>query len=208
MGATAYCLHLTQKCILSVDIVLDVCCNLLMFDDSKMIFRSIHPSVSEYLARRPEFLLANTHHLAFQRCLGYYVDSPNGVEVQWYVRQCQSYLATLALIYRSQHSPVSEDAQMDIRTYAASYWAMHYSRIDNAATQAESDSLLLNFAFDHEGTCFQEWLNDAKDLTNSLPPWDLRWRDLAAVQSPSESPLLQHLTTGYYQSSNICNCEH
>lgn len=79
---------------------------------------------------------------------------------------------------------------MDIRTYAASYLDLHYSRIDNAASQAASDSLLLNFAFDHEGNCFQEWLDDAKDLTHSLPPWDLRWRDLVAVQSPSRSPLL------------------
>ena len=63
------CLRLTQKSILSVDIVLDICCNLLMFDDNKMIFRFIHPSIPEYLERRPEFLLSNTHHLAFQICL-------------------------------------------------------------------------------------------------------------------------------------------
>ena len=79
---------------------------------------------------------------------------------------------------------------MDVRTYAASYWGLHYSRINDTAIQAASNSLLLNFAFDYEGTCFQEWLNDAKDLTHSLPPWDLRWRDLVAVQSPSRSPLL------------------
>ena len=78
---------------------------------------------------------------------------------------------------------------MDMRTYAASYWAMHYSKIDNAAIKAASNSLLLSFAFDHDGTCFQEWLEDAKDLTQSLPPWDLRWRDLTAVQSLSRSPL-------------------
>ncbi len=97
--------------------------------------------------------------------------------------------ATLALICQSEHSPLSEDAQIDIRTYAASYWGLHYSRIDNAAIQAASNSLLLSFAFDHEGTCFQEWLNDANDLKHSLPPWDLRWRDLAAVQNSSRSPL-------------------
>ncbi len=79
---------------------------------------------------------------------------------------------------------------MDIQTYAASYWGLHYSRIDNAAIQAATDSLLLSFGFDHEGTCFQEWLDDAKNLTLVLPPWDLRRRDLAAVQSPSKSPLL------------------
>ena len=94
-----------------------------------------------------------------------------------------------ALICQSEISPLSEDAQMDVRTYAASYWAVHYSKINNPAFQATSDSLLLNFAFDHDGTCFQEWLEDAKDLTQSLPPWDLRWRDLTAVQSPSRSPL-------------------
>lgn len=95
-----------------------------------------------------------------------------------------------ALICRSENSPLSEDVQMDMRTYAASYWAVHYSKIDNAVIQAASDSLLLSFAFDHDGACFQEWLEDAKDLTQSLPPWDLRWRDLTAVQSPSRSPLL------------------
>lgn len=79
---------------------------------------------------------------------------------------------------------------MDVRTYAASYWGLHYSRIDDAVIRAASNSLLLSFAFDYEGTCFQEWLADAKDLTYSLPPWDLRWRDLVAVQSPSRLPLL------------------
>ena len=78
---------------------------------------------------------------------------------------------------------------MDVRTYAASYWGLHYSRINDAVIQATSNSLLLNFAFDYEGTCFQEWLDDAKDLAHSLPPWDLRWRDLAAIQSSSRSPL-------------------
>ena len=95
-----------------------------------------------------------------------------------------------ALICRSENSPLSEDVQMDMRTYAASYWAAHYSKIDNAAIQATSNSLLLSFAFDHDGTCFQEWLEDAKDLTQSLPPWDLRWRDFTAIQNPSRSPLL------------------
>ena len=99
-------------------------------------------------------------------------------------------LATLALIYQSEHSPLSEDAQMDTRSYATSYWGLHYSRFDNVAIQVASNTLLLNFAFDHEGICFQEWLDDAKKLTHSLPPWDLRWRDLAAVQSSSKLPLL------------------
>ena len=94
-----------------------------------------------------------------------------------------------ALICQSENSPLSEDVQVDMKTYAASYWAVHYSKINNPAIQAASDSLLLSFAFDHDGTCFQEWLEDAKDLTHSLPPWDLRWRDLTAVQSPSRSPL-------------------
>ena len=98
--------------------------------------------------------------------------------------------ATLVLIYQSEHSPLSEDAQIDTRTYAASYWGLHYSRIDNVAIQAASNTLLLNFAFDHEGICLQEWLDDAEELTHSLPPWDLRWRELAAVQSSSKSPLL------------------
>ena len=96
----------------------------------------------------------------------------------------------IALICQSEKSQLSEDVQMDMRTYAASFWAVHYSKINNPAIQAASDSLLLSFAFDHDGTCFQEWLEDAKDLTQSLPPWDLRLRDLTAVQSPSRSPLL------------------
>ena len=91
MEVNADCLRLTQKSILAVDIVLDISCNLLMFDDNKLVFRFIHPCVPEYLERRPEFSLSNTHHLAFQRCLEYYINSPNGVEVQRYVHQCQSY---------------------------------------------------------------------------------------------------------------------
>ena len=62
-----------------------------MFDDNRMIFRFIHSSVPEYLERRPEFTSSNTHHLAFQRCLEFYIESPTGVELPWYVRQCQSY---------------------------------------------------------------------------------------------------------------------
>ena len=110
-----------------------------------------------------------------------------------------------ALICQSENSPLSEDAQVDMRTYAASYWAVHYSKINDPATQAESDSLLLNFAFDHDGTCFQEWLEDAKNLTQSLPPWDLRWRELTAVQSPSRSPLL---AASLYGLLPILECLH
>lgn len=76
---------------LSVEIVLDVCCNLLIFDDNSMIFRFVHPSVREHLERRPEFSSSITHHSAFQRCLEYYIDVPSEVQVDWYVHQCHSY---------------------------------------------------------------------------------------------------------------------
>ena len=79
---------------------------------------------------------------------------------------------------------------MNIRTYAAYYWGLHYSRIEEADALAVADTLLLEFAFDHEGTCFQEWLDDAKGLTLSLSPWDLRFQKLAAIQSASRTPLI------------------
>ena len=68
---------------LSVEIVLDICCNLLIFDRNSISFCFIHPSVREYLERHPEFSSTITHHLAFQCCLEYYTDVPSEVEVHW-----------------------------------------------------------------------------------------------------------------------------
>ena len=73
---------------------------------------------------------------------------------------------------------------------------MQYSRINNEVIQAASDTLLLNFALDHKGICFQEWLEDAKELTHSFPPWDLWCRDLVAVKSSSISRLLAAAISG------------
>ena len=98
-------------------------------------------------------------------------------------------LSELLLTCRSEESPLSDGPQ-NIRTYAASYWGLHYSRINELETRAAADTLLLKFAFDDEGTCFQEWLDDAKEVTLSLLPWDLRLQKLAAVQSPSRTPLI------------------
>ena len=78
---------------------------------------------------------------------------------------------------------------MNSRTYAASYWGLHFSKINHPGLRAAADPLLLKFAFDHECTCFKEWLDDAERLTLLLQPWDLRLQKLAAVQSPSKSPL-------------------
>ena len=99
-------------------------------------------------------------------------------------------LPSLVLTSLSEESPLSDAAQMNIRTYAASYWGLHYSRIDDADIRAAADPLLLNFAFHYEGACFKEWLDDAKELILSVPPWDMRLEKLAAVQSLSKSPLL------------------
>lgn len=113
-------------------------------------------------------------------------------------------LSELLLTCRSEESPLSDGPQ-NIRTYAASSWGLHYSRIDELETRAVADTLLLKFAFDHEGTCFQEWLDDAKEVTPSLLPWDLRWQKLAAVQSPSKTPLI---ASSIYGLLSVLNSMH
>lgn len=79
--------------------------------------------------------------------------------------------------------------ELEFSTYAACYWPYHYSQISLPETQAKSDALLTQFVFDHNGACFDEWLDDIQALKPSLSRWDLLVQKLGAVQNPSRSSL-------------------
>ena len=103
----------SRLCQLSKDQVLDICCNLVVFDTTLDTFRFAHLSVREFLERRQEYDRATTNSLAAETCLlGLMRVSPDPV-VDMFLSQ---YGATLG-----RNTPFVSD----FKIYPTIYWARH-----------------------------------------------------------------------------------
>ncbi|KIM92814.1 hypothetical protein OIDMADRAFT_107066 [Oidiodendron maius Zn] len=103
----------SRFCQLSKDQVLDICCNLVVFDTTLDTFRFAHLSVREFLERQQEYDRTTINSLAAETCLLELIrDSPDPT-VNMFLSQ---YGATL----RRDVPSVS-----DFKTYPTIYWATH-----------------------------------------------------------------------------------
>ncbi|KAL8657729.1 MAG: hypothetical protein Q9226_001628 [Calogaya cf. arnoldii] len=94
---------------LLVQEILNLCCNLVVFDDSLDVFRFGHASVREFLELQPRFSFQNVHLYATQECV--------------------------RLALRSFHA--LNTSHTSFRDYARRFWTTHYVALDDQFRRAQ-----------------------------------------------------------------------
>ena len=75
----------------SRDQILDICCNLVVFDTTLDTFRFVHLSVREFLEKRQEYNSTITNSLAAEACLLGLVSAVYNPAVQMFLSQYRQY---------------------------------------------------------------------------------------------------------------------
>ncbi|KAF7125236.1 hypothetical protein CNMCM5793_001414 [Aspergillus hiratsukae] len=115
----------------SLDQILDLCCNLVVFDTSSSTFRFAHLSVREYLEAHPKYVPRKSHKVAATACLATLVGS------------CKS-LAAERLSSLTLPLP-GETPKREAFLYAGMFWCEHCRLVDPEPDQDEFGQLLWKF---------------------------------------------------------------
>lgn len=90
--------------------ILDLYCNLVVFDDSLDVFRFCHASVREFLELQPRFSFQNVNIHATQECV--------------------------KLVLRSFNAPIT--SQLEFTMYAREFWIEHYIVLNSQSRRTQS----------------------------------------------------------------------
>lgn len=134
------------------DDILQLCCNLIVFDSEQNIFRFAHQSVREYLMKLSRYTIVEQHALATERCLEIYLT-------------------------RSREKPISEEERRQntiFKPYAEVYWPVHYKYAENS-TSVELKNKLLRFTDQIHGTSapYEEWKSDVHPKYKTNNSWGM-----------------------------------
>jgi ankyrin repeat protein len=148
---------------LSNDVLLDICCNMVVLDSEQNVFRFAHLSVREYLEGRRDYTLFATHSLAFERCLD---------------------VLTFELILTPTESTVKQNSIF--QEYANLYWPVHCQTVESNHLVEGLRQKLRQFLFQgcNAGHLFTKWVSAASELSKSLWNNPLKHMLTAASSSP------------------------
>jgi ankyrin repeat protein len=113
--------------------VLDMCCNLVVFDSTLDTFRFAHLSVREFLEKQPDYSSTTANSLVAETCLSALV--------------CFSYnLATERFLSQHRRPSIKEATfSNDLAAYTTIYWATHCQLAADQRTQGALKDLFLSF---------------------------------------------------------------
>lgn len=149
--------------------VLNLCCNLVIWDAKFDVFRFAHLSVREYLENRMDYASSCLHRIAVKDCLKF----------------CK--IKYQDIVDRGR----GENSSSIFLDYAATYWVVHYSKIPLDERRGMLNSEVVEFFFDGNQTnwIFTEWTKDATAIAQSLERFDVLQMQLSAVSCQRGSPL-------------------
>lgn len=149
--------------------VLNLCCNLVIWDAKLDVFRFSHLSVREYLENRMDYASSCLHRVAIKDCLKF----------------CK--IKYQDIVDRGR----GENSSSIFLDYAATYWAVHYSKISLDERRGILNSEVVGFFFDGNQTnwIFTEWTKDATAIAQSLERFDVLQMQLSAASCQHGSPL-------------------
>ncbi len=117
---------------LTIDQVLDMCCNMIVFDKTLDTFRFTHLSVREFLEKRPEFSNTATNSLAAVICLSELLSAVGNSRTE--------------RLLSKQGQPLSDSKCSHILTpYSTIYWARHCQLAAEQRINGPLKHLFLNF---------------------------------------------------------------
>ncbi|KFY32484.1 hypothetical protein V493_00153, partial [Pseudogymnoascus sp. VKM F-4281 (FW-2241)] len=118
---------------LSKEAVLDMCCNLVVFDASLDTFRFAHLSVREFLEKQPDYNGTIVNTLAAEICLLQLISVGNNKATKRFLSQ------------QRQLIPRTSPIMNNFNTYPAFYWATHCQLAGGKRTQDVLKGLILFF---------------------------------------------------------------
>ncbi|KAJ5680260.1 hypothetical protein N7536_011399 [Penicillium majusculum] len=161
-------------------LILDLCCNFVIFDDNLNRFSFIHASVLEYLQALPEYSVSMTNSIAAKRCIDYFLlDSDISTDTS-----------------SAEDETDSLESPESFRDYAISYWAYHYLKVVEVHHKADLDNALNQFLSPEESMSFRFWLDDVKDQVEAKKPNPTQLKELNAMLNDQYSPLFMACVYG------------
>jgi ankyrin repeat protein len=131
----------------SKDQVLDICCNLVVFDATLDTFRFAHLSVREFLENRQEYNSTATNSLAAETCLLGLINAVHNPAVRMFLSQY------------GQPSERESPSSNDFGIYPTIYWAIHCQ----LAAAHRTEGVLKDF--------FLFFMSNASDPTSPCALW-------------------------------------
>ncbi|KAJ5837197.1 hypothetical protein N7447_003223 [Penicillium robsamsonii] len=161
-------------------LILDLCCNFVIFDDNMKRFSFIHSSVLEYLQALPEYSVSMTNFIAAKRCIDYFLlDSDASTDTS-----------------STEDETDSFESHESFRNYAISYWAYHYLKVADIHPNADLDNSLKQLLSPEEPMNFHFWLDDVKDQVEAKRPNLTQLKELNAMLNDQYSPLFMACVYG------------
>ena len=151
---------------LTIEQVLHLCSNLVIYDPTLDTFRFAHLSVREFLENQPECSPGVANALAAETCLLHvlsFADNP----------------ATQRFISRYRHGLLKSPPSDKLSTYSTIYWAPHYQLASTERTAGVLKDLLFHFLSNESDprSPVVAWaVRVEKALHNYSIAWDLRER--------------------------------
>ena len=210
--------------------ILDICCNLVVYDATLDVFRLAHLSVREFLEKRPEYSESAINSLAAEVCLlrllsqAWYhrmEEAPGfilpvetfGSSLNAYVSKRESHVrqATIPPSMRFLEKQVQHFIGTSFNKYPNFYWATHCRLADNLRFDGLLNRLFEYFLFGEVGpespfSTWTEWVSLFMKYQD--PPWEL-WQfweieyESSGVKFPT-GPLLVACTFDFPEVIHIC----
>ena len=118
--------------------ILRLCRNLVVFDSEQGLFRFSHPSVREYLLKKPQYTAIEQHNLVAERCLDIYLTE---------------YLETSI-------TPKMEQRNNILRRYAEFYWPVHFKHVEGSqSTQLKKSVSQFTRPMQGKSIPYEQWIS-------------------------------------------------
>lgn len=140
---------------LSIETLLDICCNLVIYDSFSRVFRLTHLSVREYLERNGHCATSPSNAVVLHRCLDViFLRSEYDVSIDASAARALA----LPLPQLGSIKPISFD--MHLFSYSNKCWWDHFNRITSIDIDLELGSKLKRFCLRdcRKDTSFARWI--------------------------------------------------
>ena len=167
----------SKKCfkLVSKDKILDMCCNLVVFDTSLDTFRFAHLSVREFLEKQPDYVSSAVNALAAETCLLGLINAAQIPTTRSYLDQKNYSRIEISLL------------QNGLGRYIEIYWAAHCQLADDRRAGCVLKDLLSFFLGESDpGLALTNWIDQIRRRLRQYDvPWGMEVKLSRAIKLPN-----------------------
>jgi hypothetical protein len=157
--------------------VLDLCCNMVVFDSTLDTFQFSHLSVREFLKMRPEYTVTATNSLAAETCLLGLLSVVDNA-------------ATKKFLSEQEQPSIGSTYSHELRSYSTIYWATHCQLAADMRTHGVLKDFFLFFLSNESDptSAFALWTGRLQEQLTHEPDGEL-YRRLEDTQAAAAATL-------------------